>query len=303
MNTLVNGLISTPMTPFDKDNNLELGLIDEYTHWQALNGVKGFYILGTWGGFAIQTIKERIKVAKAFQHAAIKYNMQLIVNISSLSFLDTENLAKEAEDEGITAISSTLPIYYSTAGYLNLDQYKRYFSNLMKVTRLPIYLYNNPRTTNILITPSEFTELANIGLKGVKDGSKDIAWLLKTQNKLREKSLTAEIIPGNSVGLLYGFLYGCNAVTSGASVVFPKESVKILNLIESGNYTEAAKQHRKVLKLREIIGRCSCPPSAAHFLLNKYGSPLGYPRINWPSISDSLGLELVDQIEKILSQN
>lgn len=130
-----------------------------------------------------------------------------------------------------------------------------------------------------------------------------MAWLLKTQNKLKEKSLTAEIIPGNSVGLLYGFLYGCKAVTSGASVVFPKESVKILNFIESGNYTEAGKQHRKVLKLREIIGRCSCPPSAAHFLLNKYGISLGNSRKNWPSISESFGAELVDQIESILCEN
>ena len=29
MNALISGLISTPMTPFDKNNNLELGLIDE----------------------------------------------------------------------------------------------------------------------------------------------------------------------------------------------------------------------------------------------------------------------------------
>ena len=303
MSALVKGLISTPMTPFDKDNNLSLELIDEYTSWQSQNGVKGFYILGTWGGFAIQTIEERIKVAKAFQKAVLKYNMQLIINISSLSFSDTKKLAKEAEDMGVKAISSTLPIYYSTAGYLNLDSYKKYFSDLIKLTNLPIYLYNNPRTTNILISPSEFTELASIGLKGVKDGSKDIAWLLKTQNKLKEKSLNSEIIPGNSVGLLYGFLYGCEAVTSGASVVFPKESAKILELLDNGNYLEAVKQHRMVLKLREVIGSSSCPPSAAHFLLRRYRHSLGYPRKNWPSISDSFGSKLLKKIQIILDEN
>ena len=80
MNALISGLISTPMTPFDKNNNLELGLIDEYTHWQALNGVKGFYILGTWGGFAIQTIKERIKVAKALTNDIQFYLKNIFLN-------------------------------------------------------------------------------------------------------------------------------------------------------------------------------------------------------------------------------
>ena len=81
------------------------------------------------------------------------------------------------------------------------------------------------------------------------------------------------------------------------------ETFKIMEYLEQNNVSKATEQHRFVLKLREAIGLCPSPPSAAHFLLNKYGSPLGYPRINWPSISESLGLELVDQIEKILSQN
>ena len=212
-------------------------------------------------------------------------------------------MAAEAEKIGITAISSTLPIYYSTAGYLNLDDYKRYFSKLAEKVKIPILLYNNPRTTNILINPSEFVELVKVGISGVKDGSKNIAWLLKAQNKLKEESLNAEIIPGNSVGILYGFLYGCSAVTSGASVVFPKETFKIMEYLEQNNVSKATEQHRFVLKLREAIGLCPSPPSAAHFLLEKYGHSLGYSKSMWPSIDTQLGLKIINSIKEIMDNS
>lgn len=292
MNNLINGVLSTPMTPFTKSGNLALDLIDPYVEWQAKNGVNGFYILGTWGGFALLTIDERKMVAEAYCKAADKYNLQIIVHIGSHSYNETIMLGKHAIDCGATAVSGTVPGYYSTGGYLKMDDYKRYFGGLVEKLQFPFFVYNNPRTTNVLFSPEEFVELAKIGVTGVKDGSKNVAWVVKTQNYLKEQALKAEIIPGNSVGLIYGFLYGCTAVTSGASVVFPKEAANLLQLIKENKISEAVKEHRYVLKLREAMSICSAPPSAAHYLLNKKGKSLGDPRNIWPTINQELGKEL-----------
>lgn len=302
MKNLIKGILSTPMTPFDTNGNLALDKIEPFVAWQSANGVKGFYILGTWGGFALLSLEERRNVAEAYATASKKHNMQLMIHIGSHSYKETIELGKHAIENGATAISLTVPGYYSTGGYLKMDDYKRYFGGIAEKLDSPLFLYNNPRTTNVLFEPSEFVELVKVGVYGVKDGSKNIAWVLKTQNYLKDAGLKAEIIPGNSVGILYAFLYGCTAVTSGASVVFPNESAKILSLLTDNKYSEAAEQHRLVLKLREAMSICSAPPSSAHYLLSETNHDLGLPRDIWPSINDVKGIELKKIISKVLNE-
>jgi dihydrodipicolinate synthase/N-acetylneuraminate lyase len=299
--SLISGVLSTPMTPFTDDGKLDLGVIEPFVAWQAEQGVSGFYVLGTWGGFAVQSIEERKLVAEAYAKASQKYGMQLIVHIAAHAWEDTLGLGRHAIDLGVTAISATVPGYYSTGGYLRMEDYKRYFSGLVEQLNCPLFVYNNPRTTNVLFEPNEFVELVKVGVTGVKDGSKNIAWILKAQNQLCDQGLSAEIISGNSVGLLYSFLYGCNAVTSGAAVVFPSQTVKVPNLLNAGDLAGAAEQHRFVLKLREAMSLCSAAPSAAHYLLQKLQLPtLGYPRSIWPKVDRVLAAKIDLAISRIL---
>ena len=296
---VITGVLSTPMTPFSDDGHLDLGLVEPFVAWQAEHGVRGFYVLGTWGGFAVQSLDERKRVAEAYAKAAQKHAMQLMVHIAAHAWEDTLHLGRHAIDCGVTAISATVPAYYSTGGYLRMNDYKRYFGGLVEQLQYPLFVYNNPRTTNVLFEPNEFVELANVGVAGVKDGSKNIAWIVKAQNQLSDAGLSAQIIPGNSVGLLYGFLYGCTAVTSGASVVFPAEAVKVQTLIAQGDISGATEQHRYVLRLREAMAICSAPPSAAHYLLQQGGHSLGYPRPIWPRLDSDTGVKLDKIIARI----
>lgn len=289
-----NGVFSTPMTPFDADGKLALDLIEPYLAWQAANGVKGIYVLGTWGGFALMDLAERRKVAEAFCAAAARHKLQIIVHIGTYAFSDTEALARHAVEQGADAISSVVPQYYSTGGYLQPDDYRRYFERLVKTTNAPLYLYNNPRTTSVLLSPDEFVALCKVGVAGVKDGSKNVAWITQTQDRLAAAGLQAEIIPGNSVALVYGKLYGCAAVTSGAAVAFPAETARIYELIDAGDVNAAVAQHRYVLALRSALGLCSSPPSAAHALLRRMGRDFGAPRQTWPQVDDAF----TDKIQK-----
>ena len=299
MNNQINGLISTPMTPFNKQGELQLDLIDPFIRWQVESGVKGVYILGTWGGFGVMSLSERLAVAEAYTKACKKHGMQVIIHIGTYKYEEMLDLGRQAIELGADAISSTVPVYYSTGGYLKFDDYKRYFGKMVNDLQHPLLVYNNPRTTKILFEPREFVELVKLGVRGVKDGSKNVAWVLKAQNYLKEEGLEAEIIPGNSVGLLYGLLYGCKAVTSGASVVFPRETAEVFRLFEEGNIQEAAVQHRFVLKLREAIGMCSAPPAAAHFLLNRYGKSLGVARDLWPALEENLEKLILDRLRSL----
>ncbi|MEM8744875.1 MAG: dihydrodipicolinate synthase family protein, partial [Pseudomonadota bacterium] len=113
--THFTGVFATPMTPFDDDGKPALDLIDPYMAWLSASGVKGAYVLGTWGGFALLDLDERRKVAEAYCAAAKKHNMQLLVNIASYAIKDAIALGHHAIEHGADAISSVVPQYYSTA--------------------------------------------------------------------------------------------------------------------------------------------------------------------------------------------
>jgi dihydrodipicolinate synthase/N-acetylneuraminate lyase len=110
--TPIQGVLSTPMTPFTQDGKLDLGLIEPYVAWQAEQGVSGFYVLGTWGGFAVQSIEERKRVAEAYANASQKHGMQLMVHIGAHAMEDTLDLGRHAIALGVTAISATVPGYF-----------------------------------------------------------------------------------------------------------------------------------------------------------------------------------------------
>lgn len=292
--TQFKGVFATPMTPFDDDGKPALDLIDPYIAWLSESGVRGVYVLGTWGGFALLDLDERRKVAEAYCAATKTHGMQLLVHIGSYAIKDAIELGHHAIDHGADAISSVVPQYYSTAEYLGLDDYRRYFTTLVDSLKAPLYLYNNPRTTGVLLSPSDFVTLCGVGLAGVKDGAKNVAWITQTQDQLAEAGLSAQIIPGNSIALVYGRLYGCDAVTSGAAVAFPAETAAIHAFLDGGDVGAAVAQHRYTLNLRKAMGLCPAPAAAAHWLLKSLGQDLGMPRAPWPTFHR----ELMDRIER-----
>lgn len=293
------------MTPFDTNGRLDLSCIDSFCKFQADAGIAGFYILGTWGGFALQSLEERMAVAEAYAISSFKYGLELIVHITSNSFADTVMLGQHALSCGIENISLTLPPYYSTGGFLEIDDYCRYFDRVSSELGKSIFLYNNQRTTSVLISPEEFIRLSKYGVCGVKDGSKNLAWVVKVNNLINSCSeySSLQVIPGNTISIVYAFLYGLKAVTSGTSVVYPEQTVRIVNLINNNDFYQAAHLHQHVLALRQNFNIISSAPSSAHFLLRSLHSEscLSYSRSEWPIPSKEQELSLLTRSDEILS--
>lgn len=72
---------------------------------------------------------------------------------------------------------------------------------------------------------------------------------------------------------------------------------------KNGQVPKVAVQHRYILKLREAIGMCSSPPSAAHYLRGKYGRSLGAARDLWPEVDKPLAKRMDSKIRFILNDH
>lgn len=300
MSTLFEGSIATPPTPFHPDESVAPELIDGHIRWLAEHGVRGVFVLGTWGAFPLLSFQERKEVAEAFALASRDYGIGCIVNVGSTCMHEAEELARQAKDTGATAMAAVIPYYHSSAGYYGLDHCRGYFERIRQAADLPLFLYNNPRTTGVLLNPEEFVTLVEDGLWGVKDGSKDVGWIMSAQARLADLGLTAEIIPGNTTAMLYAHGYGLKAVTSGASVTFPRLSADVFNALERGDWAYAERQHAVLMRTRRAILRYGNPAMATYGLLQAMGVPdLGVPRIPWKGLEAEQAKALLSELAAI----
>tara|TARA_B100001057_G_scaffold500364_1_gene614998 strand:+ start:7828 stop:8718 length:891 start_codon:yes stop_codon:yes gene_type:complete len=278
---MFKGIFSTPPIPY-VNKKIKLELYDNFLNWQKNQGIDNVYLLGTWGGHGLLNFNEKKSLINNFSKICNKVKLKQIVNVSSFKEKEIIYLSNLAENTGVEAVSILLPQYYSTAGYLKLSDYKRYVNRLLKEIKIPIYIYNNPRTMSVSLSPVEFSELSSEGISGIKDGTKDISWLIKTKNILKRKKLNSEIIPGNTQALIYGFLYGCSSVMTGASIVYPKTVRKIYDLIKQKKIKPAIDLHEKILNLRSMFG--ISPPATAQALISNRIYNLGNSHPLWTKI-------------------
>ena len=129
----------------------------------------------------------------------------------------------------------------------------------------------------------------------MKDGTKNLSWIIKSKNLLIKKKIKSDIIPGNTQALVYGFLYGCSSVMTGASVVYPKSVRKIYDLIKKNKFKQAVDLHEKILNVRSMFG--DSPPATAQALLLKTSHNLGNSSQLWSPVK-KLKLLQIKKMEK-----
>jgi 4-hydroxy-tetrahydrodipicolinate synthase len=304
---MFSGMMSTPILPFDTEENLALEHIDPFVGWQVNSGVEGFFCLGTWGGFALLTTEERTLASKAWCTAIQNHKAKSIIQVGAFAIQDAENLAKYATDCGANAIASLVPLYYSGAHYYTIDDYCRYFERMVNASSLPLFVYNNPRTTGVLLSPQEFVDLVEIGVKGVKDGSKDHNWISEAQRLLKKKNLVAEIIPGNTSALPYCADYGLEACMSGATVCFPQLASSTLAAFATAKMsddTSAEKKnalalYEKLMAARELLTSYGHPAQVSYALLKRQDQNLGFARAPWRDVSENSLNQLVEDLNEL----
>lgn len=288
--TRFTGMMSTPMAPFNPEGGLALDQMDGFVAWQKESGVTGLFCLGTWGGFALLDGDERRQLTAAWCKTARRHGVKVLIQVAAFSPREAAEYARLAEDSGADAVASVIPLYYSGAKYFSFDDYRRYFATLAQATTLPLYVYNNPRTTGVLLSPKEFVTLVEGGMAGVKDGSKDPGWVLDAQDALAAKGLDAEIIPGNTSAMIFAPAYGLKACMAGAAVCFPKLAAQAWDAIAAGRMVEGGQLQRRLMAARRLLGAYGPQAPASHALLRHLGHGLGHSRAPWPNV-DGTGMD------------
>ncbi len=266
----LHGVIPPMITPFDAQGNLDeqslLVLLDF-----LLKHVDGVFINGSYGACAMMSIAERKRVAEITTKAA-NGKTQVIVMVGTANTRDAIELAKHANSIGADAIAAIAPYYFKH----NSDDLKSFFGDLVSVSKLPVYIYNNPSFQGYPIDMPTMQALKSIGVAGVKDATFDIIMHANYQRLLQDQSF--DVVLGTEAMWLPAAALGCQAFIPGIGNVFPEICQTMYQQAMATEYLHCRKTQFCVNRIREIMYLAKSTQLAIYAMLEIRKIIKSYPR-------------------------
>jgi 4-hydroxy-tetrahydrodipicolinate synthase len=235
-------LITAMVTPFDKDNKVNLEEASHLIEHLVKNESDGILLAGTTGESATLTDEEKIELftlgVKKF-----KAKTKIIAGTGTNDTGHSVELSMEAQKAGVDCLLCVTP-YYNKPSQSGLC---RHFEKIASSVKIPIILYNVPSRTACNISAKTVIELSKIeNIIGVKEASSDFKQIAEIIGGADEGFL---VYSGNDGDTLPMLSLGAYGVISVASHLVGKDIKKMINTFKSGRNNEAAKLHNWLLDI------------------------------------------------------
>jgi len=282
---IFEGLVATPITPFDEEENIYEDGIRSVVNYLHSHGIKNLFCIGSWGGFALMSTNERMKVAEIIISECNKNGMKTIINVSSPCTREAIALAIHAQDQGADAVVTLAPYYYTQYGYTE-DNIMCYLSEIVEAVDIPVHYYNNPRTTGITLNMDLFRKLLDVGISGMKEGGGSMAAFIEMMDIIKTRGVDFDMIPSSIALFISGLLCGVKATMIGSAMVVPEIAGQAYEAFLNRDIEAAVRIHLKLMKVRQIHGSRGFSPAACYGLLRLRGVDAGRPRSPWLDLTE-----------------
>lgn len=184
-----------------------------------------------------------------------------------------------AESIGANGVAAVAPYYYPH----NDQELANYYGEIVDSVSLPVYVYNNPKTTGNSISADLLVRLADLGVVGIKDSSFDILQFYAYMRRVTKPDF--EFVMGTESLILPAMAMGARAAVSGLANALPEVVVELYQACKDNDYGSAARLQQKVLELREVM---HLAPSicAVQAMLKMRGMRAGSPKSPFAPISE-----------------
>jgi dihydrodipicolinate synthase/N-acetylneuraminate lyase len=273
------GIIPPVLTTFDSsgkvDDKCYLNLIDFLSQ-----KVHGLFVCGTYGSGPLMSVEERKHVTELAVEGA-KGRVPVIAHIGGTNPDDIFELAKHAKEAGAVAVATVVPFYFS----YSQGDIIRFFAKLVEISSLPVFIYNNPKTTGVSIDIDTLKKLQAVGLYGIKDSSFDLLYFYSVKHNMDIDKFC--YITGTEAFIMPAVPLGAKAAICGLANALPEPVVELYNETSAGNYARALELQVKVNQLRDVQHYAQSIP-AIHAMLKMRGINSGYPRMPYSLVDDSI---------------
>lgn len=282
------GIIAYPITPFDKNEKINIPLFKILTERLVLSGADGLAPLGSTGVLPYLNDEEKEAVTEAALEQ-VNGRIPVLVGVSNLTTERTIYHAKFAEKAGADAVM-IIPMSYWK---LSEDEIFTHYRKVAERISIPIMAYNNPATGGIDMSAALLKRLLQIpNVTMIKESTGDVQRMHYLRKELGEG---VAFYNGSNPLALAAFAAGAKGWCTAAPNLIPDLNNQLYAAI-AGKDLEKAQQvfYRQFELLQFIVGKGL--PRTIKAGLKILGVESGYLRSPLQPLTDAD----YQQLEKIL---
>ena len=258
MNSVKNlkGIVPPIITPLKDIDTLDVEGLEKLVEHILAGGVSGLFVLGTTGEFSSLSYRLRNELVERVCKQ-VGGRIPVLVGVTDTSIIESQNLANKAADFGASAVVAAPPYYYSTGQ----PELAEYFENLANRMPLPLYLYNMPMHTKVMIEPKTVLKISeNPKVIGLKDSSANMAYFRLLQHTMKNNP-EFQLFVGPEEMMADAVVLGANGGVNGGANMFPRLYVDLYEAAVAHDFDKIRTLQDKVLAISSSI-----------YTVGKYGS-------------------------------
>jgi len=291
MNTFEwRGVFPAVTTKFTAADEIDWAAMEQHLEFQLDAGVHGIIILGSLGETSTLSMEEKLEMVRFFAQAELR-GRPLVACIAESSTRNAREFAAAAQEAGVDGFMLLPPMRYPS----DRRETMTYLNDVAAATYLPIMLYNNPIAYGTDLSPDDLARLAdNPKFSAVKESSADTRRIPEIRRRLGERMA---ILCGVDDLAFESLAMGADGWVAGLVVAFPRETVRIWDLVQEGRWAEAREIYEWFLPLLHLdIG----PKFVQQIKLVESLMGVGSAKVRAPRLQ--LSESEASRVEKILSE-
>ncbi|MEM9029305.1 MAG: dihydrodipicolinate synthase family protein [Pseudomonadota bacterium] len=238
------GIHPAVTTKFTEEDALDHDEMARCFKLQIDAGVDGLIVCGSLGEASTLDPDEKLQVLATAKAVAGDRPVTLTISDGS-----TRNAAKLAE-AGAKAGADGLMVLPGLPYKSDRRETIAHFRTVARAAELPVMIYNNPPAYGVDITPDMLVEMADEPLfVSVKESSDNVRRITDIINLCGDRY---RVFTGVDNLALESFAMGAVGWVAGLVVAFPKETVAIWKLSQTGRWDEAREIYRWFRPLLDI---------------------------------------------------
>jgi len=268
----IGRLLTAMITPFDREGKVDYAQAGRLASALLDSGSDGLVVAGTTGEAPTLSHDEKLRLFAAVKEA-VDGRGAVLAGTGTNDTAASIELSREAERAGVDGLLLTAP-YYNKPTQEGLY---RHFEAIARATRLPCVPYNIPSRTCVNMTADTTLRLSRVpNIVGVKEASGDLAQIARIIDDAGDEFHVWSGDDSMTLPILALGGYGVIAVVSHLA------GAQMHGMIDdylAGRTAEAARAHRRLLPLMQMLMTAASNPSPLKFALNQIGFPVGAPRL------------------------
>lgn len=241
---LFEGIITPMVTPLIDREKIDFKSLEKLSDHLINGGVSGIFLMGTTGegtSISYDLKKQLIKYSVKY----INHRVPVFVSITDCCIEESLKLANYAKECGASYLVAALPFYFG----LTQQEIVNYYTFIADNAPLPVFIYNIPAQTKLMISVESVKMLANHpNIIGMKDSSGNGTYFNTLLAEVKGINPDFSIFVGPDEMLASTMLLGGNGGVNSGSNIFPELYVNLFKACKAKNTERITKLQKMVMK-------------------------------------------------------